>query len=887
MAERVVIAELDINVEAFIKNTADIKKQIDQLKANQRELAKSGGSASKAFVQNSADLKVLSQAYGANVKTMAESTKATADNIARQELLTTVLVEEVSSIKEARNQNKLLNKLRNETNVSTKQGQQELKSLNDALDSNNEFIKENADSYLKQKINIGNYGSAVKGLSPTLDKFVNGLNKTLSVLKEQKANLTNVVNTTNNYITTTIKKTSVTETNTAITQVNNTAIQNNVTVTQAQTTAQKASTLALNAGSKALKIFRLALISTGIGAIVVALGSLIAFLSTTQKGIDAVTAVTRPLQAIFQSLIGVFQEVGEGLFDAFSNPKQVLKDLADFVKNNLINRFNAFGVILDGIINLDFKKIGDGFLQAGTGVVDLTGKIKKAGEEAGKFFADAAAKGAEIDRLTKNIEKSEIKLNLERQKGLTRIKELDRIAKDTSRNTEERLKANAEQNEIAQATEKREQNLIDLKIQRLKVEQTLNDTSREGEKELANLQAEREQSKQRALDEELKGIRVISQAQKEAQAQQKAVEDEAKADADANVEALQKQYDRELDLFVKSNQSKIDNQQFFTEESLRIEQARIDSISEKQRESAAKQLEIGTLTQQDYNDAINEINEENRVKNTEAQTLRDEAQKETDAINLENQRVLDQEQFDTKLELDLANLEIRKQAELAIAESKGADEELINQKYANAKTGIEQSAADAKLQANAAAFGAIAGFLGKESVLGKAAALAQTGINIQQGISKAIAQGGFAGIATGAVVAAKGAVSIAKIAGTNVKFEKGGISSIDGSRHAQGGVPIHAGGKYIGEAEGGEGIGILNRSAYSSFMDFNNSFNGGKSKDGFYKGGGIISRSIPDTDQSSAELLTAIQSLPSPVVTVEDIRRESSSFIQIETGANV
>ena len=838
MAERVVIAELDINVEAFIKNTADIKKQIDQLKANQRELAKSGGSASKAFVQNSADLKVLSQAYGANVKTMAESTKATADNIARQELLTTVLVEEVSSIKEARNQNKLLNKLRNETNVSTKQGQQELKSLNDALDSNNDFIKENADSYLKQKINIGNYQGALQGISPQLASVVGQLDKFYKGLLVQR-------------------------------------------------TALKATTTGLSGTSKALKIFRLALISTGIGAIVVALGSLIAFLSTTQKGIDAVTAVTRPLQAIFQSLIGVFQEVGEGLFDAFSNPKQVLKDLADFVKNNLINRFNAFGVILDGIINLDFKKIGDGFLQAGTGVVDLTGKIKKAGEEAGKFFADAAAKGAEIDRLTKNIEKSEIKLNLERQKGLTRIKELDRIAKDTSRNTEERLKANAEQNEIAQATEKREQNLIDLKIQRLKVEQTLNDTSREGEKELANLQAEREQSKQRALDEELKGIRVISQAQKEAQAQQKAVEDEAKADADANVEALQKQYDRELDLFVKSNQSKIDNQQFFTEESLRIEQARIDSISEKQRESAAKQLEIGTLTQQDYNDAINEINEENRVKNTEAQTLRDEAQKETDAINLENQRVLDQEQFDTKLELDLANLEIRKQAELAIAESKGADEELINQKYANAKTGIEQSAADAKLQANAAAFGAIAGFLGKESVLGKAAALAQTGINIQQGISKAIAQGGFAGIATGAVVAAKGAVSIAKIAGTNVKFEKGGISSIDGSRHAQGGVPIHAGGKYIGEAEGGEGIGILNRSAYSSFMDFNNSFNGGKSKDGFYKGGGIISRSIPDTDQSSAELLTAIQSLPSPVVTVEDIRRESSSFIQIETGANV
>ena len=167
------------------------------------------------------------------------------------------------------------------------------------------------------------------------------------------------------------------------------------------------------------------------------------------------------------------------------------------------------------------------------------------------------------------------------------------------------------------------------------------------------------------------------------------------------------------------------------------------------------------------------------------------------------------------------------------------------------------------------------------------AALAQAGINVQQGITKAIAQGGFLGIATGAIVAAKGAISLAKIAGINTKFEKGGIASIDGARHSQGGVPIFAGDKYIGEAEGGEGIGILNRGAYASFMDFNNSFGSGKSSNGFYQGGGIISQTIPTTDSSSADLLRAIQSLPAPVVTVQDIQRESSSYVQVANGANV
>ena len=239
------------------------------------------------------------------------------------------------------------------------------------------------------------------------------------------------------------------------------------------------------------------------------------------------TSVTRPLQAIFQSLIGVFQKVGENLFDAFNNPKKTLEDLGNFIKNNLINRFKAFGVILEAIQNRDLKGLINGFAQVGTGVENITDKITNASKETGKFFNDAIQAGKQIDQLTKQIEKSETSLNLERQQGITKIKELDRIAKDTSKTTEERLKANEEQNKIAQETEAREQAVINLKIERLKIEQTLNDTSREGNKELKDLQAELESSKQRALDEELKGIRVISQAQKEAQAQAKQQVDNA------------------------------------------------------------------------------------------------------------------------------------------------------------------------------------------------------------------------------------------------------------------------------------------------------------------------------------------------------------------------
>ena len=69
-------------------------------------------------------------------------------------------------------------------------------------------------------------------------------------------------------------------------------------------TAQKGMAASTAVTNKGLKAFRIALISTGIGAIVVALGTLIAAFLSTQRGVDALTGVLRPLQEIFQSIIG-------------------------------------------------------------------------------------------------------------------------------------------------------------------------------------------------------------------------------------------------------------------------------------------------------------------------------------------------------------------------------------------------------------------------------------------------------------------------------------------------------------------------------------------------------------------------------------------------------
>ena len=94
---------------------------------------------------------------------------------------------------------------------------------------------------------------------------------------------------------------------------------------QALAIAQKAVATATAGTTKGLKLLRIALIATGIGAIVVAVGSLTAAFLSTQRGMDAVNRVLKPITFAFQRLIGVFQNVATALVDL--NFKKVWDEL--------------------------------------------------------------------------------------------------------------------------------------------------------------------------------------------------------------------------------------------------------------------------------------------------------------------------------------------------------------------------------------------------------------------------------------------------------------------------------------------------------------------------------------------------------------------------------
>ena len=923
---KIVIAELDIDIQSLLKTTSELKKQIDVLKNSQKELAASGQSTSEAFVENEAVLKSLNSAYSNNIKVITESGKATAQQADQAELLSLALTKEVTSITEAREQNKLLNKLRNETNTTTVQGQAQLAALNSKLDENNAYIKANGDQYLQQKLNIGNYKESITEAFQEMNIFNGGIGGFIQ-RSQEAGGVTKLLSNSFGGI-----------------------IQGIVGMTRAS----------------------LAFIATPIGAVIAAIGlvvgALVEYLSSSQEGIDAVTAVTRPLQAILSSLMGVIQNVGKYLFEAFSNPKKTLTELYEFVKQNLINRFTAFGKILEGIITLDFKKVTNGVLQAGTGVENLTDKIGKAAQSTGKFLDDAIKKGQQIDALKKQIERSELAYQRQQIKTNDLIDQQLLISKDTSRTFAER---GAAANEIIRLTtelSKKEEEIIQKKITALKLEYSMKNakaiTIAEQQK-LIDLEKSLDEAQDRGINARIEQSKVLSGLKKEQAAQdkeahakeverqnkiidaqltkskqeielfkaqqgfkeksseetykfQKELYDKELADLNLNykkgkiskleyetqkitlstnfakqqADIVVANAEAELNSFYELNKSKLLANKFLTDELLKQELDRLAAINKAEQDNQAVKLQQGVINQEQYNLAIKDID----TKYTEQKTKLEEDKKIADtekaAIDLENKLLQSENDFTKKQ----ADLERNRIAELNNAEKTGADKDLINKKYALNQKQIDTELTNFKLNAYSQTFKMIGGMFGENTILAKAAAIADIGITTYLKAFESFAQAkvffsnpltaalGVNAQIQGGLTIAQGALAVAKVSG--VKFEQGGIQEVGGNRHSHGGTKFYGEDGTMFEAERGEGIGVLNRGAYAAFMDFNNSFGSGRSGNGLFAGGGIITQGVKPQTADLTSIVDAIVNMPAPVVAVEEIQTVGNRYVSVKQNAD-
>lgn len=593
MAEKIELIEFNIDVDELVRNAQDVKQRLDEIKQEMREMVKAGEGSSEAFILNATSAKSLTREYNAQIKVLDQLNNETAETIPLQQQIDILMRREVSTIEELRKQNSALTKARNQASFSTKEGQAQIAEINARLDKNNAIIKENVSDLEQQKIGIGGYADGIKEALGGTSLFGGAVNDANQVMRQFSPVINLVKNDLNEAFT---------------------AVKNVTTGTEGMSITQKAATIASNGLSAAMKVLRVALISTGIGAIVVAVGSLVAYLTSTAEGVDRLNRVLTPLKTTFSAMLGVLQDLGKVLVDVFTNPLKSAKELANFVKDQLITQFRALGQMLLGILTFDTTLIRQGFDEL---TENVKGHINAVGEyfgEVGDRMGEAWKVGQQIAQLTEQINESELKLIRNQERLNAEMMENRTIAQDTNRTLAERdeamkrwIAASKELNEL----EINHQSLI---VDRLKLQQSVSGDSHEDMKQLAEEEARLESIRTSAAKREAQINRNIRRVSTDSRKSER----EALANQEKKIQLMEE----ELALW--------EAQQSIAARTIQEEIELAQELADRRIAILDAELEAKKISQTKYNTEILGI--QNELAQQQANATVEAAQRELDSI---------------------------------------------------------------------------------------------------------------------------------------------------------------------------------------------------------------------------------------------------------------
>lgn len=306
--------------------------------------------------------------------------------------------------------------------------------------------------------------------------------------------------------------------------------------------------------------------------LVSALTSLIAIFAKTQTGMEFFRKAGAAVNIVFAKFSDVVEKVFGNLIDIASGTKdfgEALKELGDFILQNIINRFksvlvlgDAIALLFEGKFKEAAKKAADAAIQVATGVTDATSKLSDLAIEIDK--AATAATKLET-RLIAN-EKAEANLAVTRAKSRAEIEKLKFAAEDTSKSLEERAAAakkafDIENTSLAQSIKLQRDKINILKEQNNLANSTEEDLQRvrDAEIELANLQVESftkqtelnnkinafEKERQQGIDETTNKKKEAIEKEKEAEFN---LEEFRKEQAAKNAKTIDERLKKELEL---------------------------------------------------------------------------------------------------------------------------------------------------------------------------------------------------------------------------------------------------------------------------------------------------------------------------------------------------
>lgn len=326
--ERIVLAELDIDVQALIKSNMEARTSMAALRTEQAELKKAGLEGSAQFAANAAEIKRLTPLINQQSALLAAQTTAQGKLISTQERVNQLIKAEAVSIQDAKNQNSELIKLRNSLNLTTEEGQKSLKDINAKLDENNDFIKANVSGLEQQKMGIGDYASGIREALKDTGLFSGALgamgadaNGVINIFQS----FSPVFNNLNQQFNTLIGDMGIfrdVADETAAATEGNTAATGQLTIAQnASSTASRGAAASTGILNTALKAVKLTLAALGIGLIIAAVVILVDAFKSFTPLIDKVEQGMAAVGAVFKVLTNLFTALFTGtksLSEAFS-----------------------------------------------------------------------------------------------------------------------------------------------------------------------------------------------------------------------------------------------------------------------------------------------------------------------------------------------------------------------------------------------------------------------------------------------------------------------------------------------------------------------------------------------------------------------------------------
>lgn len=616
-----------------------------------------------------------------------------------------------------------------------------------------------------------------------------------------------------------------------------------------------------------VKAFTTALMANPIVAIV---GLILTLISTVEKLMKRNTEMATNLKAAFAPFEVIFSRILDGITNLLNGVAKAI----DWVSTKVVSLLNSIGLISDETA------------KAANAAKELTRAEQAIFESETDALVTLSAMSRELANqksLVADQTKSIKERNAAANQGLSTLKQMENIEVGILKQKYAQIKA---QNELSytSADDRRKEMEALAALQSKQAEYT------EKQKELISQRSSFQ-------NQEIAKNSAAAQAAEQAKAQAaiKATEQAEKRKQELQQETI-KQMEialTTLDLSIKereasnnTNAEKLANQKELAEKSLEIERYR---------------LEQGLITQQEYANRETALRLQTMQIEQKIKAEQDALDKERRAMDEANRKEIEMSEITNQYDLRQAQLDAQYAQEMAAAERLGADTTLVQQKYEKSKEELTKARVNAELTMAAGLAGQVSSLLGEESEVGKAFGVVQATINTYLGATKALAQGGILGIAQAAIVIAFGMKQVMSIAkqkapdtkiDTSVKkYAKGG--QIVGRSHAQGGVTFRGDNGQVFEAEGGENVYIMKRSASAEINALSalNEAHGGNSfgNSGLYKfaDGGMVANiseinrltrqmdnirlSNESINQLAGVVIEAVASMPNPIVSVQDI----------------